>query len=316
MLIDEIKGRILEISENLEKCGIEVFVCVKNNIKDIKLEKMLVSNTLLDKVKAIIGDVLKAEYLLDEAEYMDISEVIDNKKAIYLLEQDDTYRPFAFLNAEPETIENFKEENIKNVFGFLFKLNINSKKIYVYQHAYVGSKLRTKNVLRIIQKKDVFEIVDKEMLKIDHRGEMVIIDDTILIKKVEVLQNYFGFQIFVRNRAKETINQLEKLDIIGNMDKLKEYQAGDKLTISKKLMKIQNSPVLQMKKAELLNKIPAISRYKGLIHIEDGKIKTESKKDIDNLMKLLNDDYVKSELTEQEYDSTSKILLPREKEAN
>lgn len=32
----------------------------------------------------------------------------------------------------------------------------------------------------------------------------------------------------------------------------------------------------------------------------------------DNLMKLLNDDYVKSELTDMEYDSTSKTLLNSE----
>lgn len=36
------------------------------------------------------------------------------------------------------------------------------------------------------------------------------------------------------------------------------------------------------------------------------------KKDVDNLMKLLNDDYVKSELTDMEYDSTSKTLLNSE----
>lgn len=50
-------------------------------------------------------------------------------------------------------------------------------------------------------------------------------------------------------------------------------------------------------------------RYKNIIHIENGKIRTNTKKDVDNLMKLLNDDYVKSELTDMEYDSTSKTLL-------
>ena len=53
-------------------------------------------------------------------------------------------------------------------------------------------------------------------------------------------------------------------------------------------------------------------RYKNIIHIENGKIRTNTKKDVDNLMKLLNDDYVKSELTDMEYDSTSKTLLNSE----
>lgn len=308
----EVIKRIKEITDANMKCGVEIYVCVKGDAQDFKLEKMASMNTLKDRVRTIVLDVLSEVYLSEDAEYFNITDVIDNKKAIYILEQNDKYKPFALLNSSLESVETFKEENIKDVFGFIFKINVNSKKLFLYQHAYVGSKLRTKNALRIVQKKDVFEIVDKEMLKIDKRSEIVIIDNILLVKNVKVLQDYFGFQTFVRSQAKETISKLEKLDIIGNMDKLKEYQNEEKLTISKKLMKIQNSPVLQMKKADLINKIPAISRYKGMIHIENGKIKTNTKKDIDNLMKLLNDDYVKSELTEQEYDSTSKILLPKE----
>ena len=35
---------------------------------------------------------------------------------------------------------------------------------------------------------------------------------------------------------------------------------------------------------------------------------------VDNLLKLLNDDYVKSQLTDKEYDSTSKTLLTNKTE--
>ena len=77
-------------------------------------------------------------------------------------------------------------------------------------------------------------------------------------------------------------------------------------------MKVKNSPVLNMDKDELISKIPLVTRYKNIIHIENGKIRANTKKDVDNLMKLLNDDYVKSELTDKEYDSVSKTLLNNE----
>lgn len=211
-----------------------------------------------------------------------------------------------------DEVFNFDEKDIGNVLGFLFKINLNSKKLFIYQQAYVGSRLQAKNNLRIIQKDNVFEIVDKEMLKIDKRGELLILDNTILVRNVKVLQDFFGFQVFVRNQAQSVISKLEELDIIGNIATLKEYQTGEKLTISKKLMKVKDSPVLAMDKDELINKIPLVPRYKNIIHIENGKIRTNTKKDVDNLMKLLNDDYVKSELTDMEYDSTSKTLLNSE----
>ena len=93
---------------------------------------------------------------------------------------------------------------------------------------------------------------------------------------------------------------------LGNIATLKEYQTGEKLTISKKLMKVKNSPVLAMDKDELINKIPLVPRYKNIIHIENGKIRTNTKKDVDNLMKLLNDDYVKSLRKESKVVQTKK----------
>ena len=158
---------------------------------------MAAINTLKDRIRTIVLDVISQVYLSEEAEYSNIIDVIDNKKAIYILEQNEKYKPFALLNKSLESVENFKEENIKDVLGFIFKINVNSKKLFLYQHAYVGSKLRTKNVLRIVQKEDIFEIVDKEMLKIDKRSEMIILDNTLLVKNVKVLQDYFGFMIAI-----------------------------------------------------------------------------------------------------------------------
>lgn len=310
----EMTSKIREIIENDTNCGVEIYVCLKNDKQFFNIEKMVTRNELKDRVRAIVLDVLREQYLDDDTEYGDISDAIDNKKMVYVLEQSEEYCPFSALGDNLDVISTFEEKNIERVLGFIFKINLNSKKIFAYQQAYVGSRLQAKNVLRIMQKEDVFQIVEKEMLKIDKRVELVIVDNTILVRNVKVLQDYFGFQLFVRNQAQSVISKLEELDILGDIDVLKECQNGEKLTISKKLMKIKKSPVLEMDKDELIRKIPLIPRYRGIIHIEDGKIRTSTKKDVDNLLKLLNDDIVKSELTNKEYDSTSKILLNSETE--
>ena len=76
-------------------------------------------------------------------------------------------------------------------------------------------------------------------------------------------------------------------------------------------MKIRNSPVLQMDKAKLIKGLQTIKRYKGRLKIKNGKIQISSKKDVIELLKILNDDYLKSELTGQEYESSSKIIEKR-----
>lgn len=207
----EITSKIKEITETGAVCGVDVYVCLKGEEQEFYIEKMISMNSLKDRIRSIALEIINTQYLQDEVVYCDILDVIDNKKAVYVLEQSDEYKPFALLN----------DDSMDEVFNF--------------------------------DEKD-----------------------------------------------------------IGNVATLKEYQTGEKLTISKKLMKVKNSPVLAMDKDELINKIPLVPRYKNIIHIENGKIRTNTKKDVDNLMKLLNDDYVKSELTDMEYDSTSKTLLNSE----
>lgn len=310
----QILSKVREIVDADTQCGLDIYVCLDDEKQGFYLEKMVSKNCLKDKVRTIALDVIKTQYMEDDNEYCGIEDVVDNKKAIYILEQSDEYKPFAVLNEALDNISNFDEANIGHVLGFIFKLNFNSKKLFLYQHAYVGSKLQVKNTLRIMQKEKVFAPVEKEMLKIDKRGEIIIIDNILLVKKINVLQDYFGFQQFVRQQAQETIDNIEKMELLEGIDLLREYQNGEKITISKKLMKIKNSPVLEMDKEQLLNKIPKIPRYSKQIHIENGYIQIKSKKDVDNLLKLLNDDIVKSELTNKEYDSTAKKLLPSEKQ--
>ena len=245
---EEIILKMSEITSKGMSCGVDIYVCLKDDEDLFHIEKMVSMTSLKSKVCELALEILKSQYMAEDIEYCDIMEINDNRKVIYTLNQSDEYGPFTMLNDNLEDVVTFDEKDITKVLGFLFKLNINSNKLFVYQQAYVGSKLQVKNTLRIMQKDDVFKIVEKEMLKIDKRGELVILENLILIKNLKVLQDYFGFQKFVRDQAKKVIYKLKELDILENTELLIKYQEGEKLTVSKKLMNIKNSPVLKMDK--------------------------------------------------------------------
>lgn len=78
---------------------------------------------------------------------------------------------------------------------------------------------------------------------------------------------------------------------------------------AKKLLKAKNSPVLQMKKNDLLENLKKHSRYKTMFKFEEDHIVISSQKEAAAFIKMLNDDIVRSELTGKEYDSSSKMLL-------
>jgi len=311
MTKEEAKLKIQKIVFAEITCGVEMYVCLKENDGFI-IEKMVTMTPLKNRIRELVKRVLETNYLDVNIEYEDVTNISDNKKSIYMLEQSPSYIPFILLQSEL-IVQNFKEDNMDRVLGFFFQMNRNDDKFFVYQQAYVGSKLKAHNALRIIHKgEDKFDTFDENLLKLDNRADFIVIDNEILIKNIKVLQDNFGFQTYVRAEAQNVIESIEELDIVSNIEKIKACQMEEKLTNSKKLMKIKNSPVLKMDREVLLDKIPRIQRYASIIKIEDGKIKTTSKQDVNNLLKLLNDDYVKSELTEQEYDSPTKNLLEDE----
>jgi len=291
-------------------CGIEIYACLKKN-KSFEVEKMIAMDQVKDEVKALLIGVIEKHYLSDEIEYDEVLNISDNKKAVYVLEQDETYAPFSVLDEKVEKSICFSDDKLDQVMGFVFKFNLNSKKIFAYQNAYSGTKVRANKGLRIIRNRgeEKFQIFDKNLIKFDERLEFLIIEETILIRNIKVLQSKFNFDRYIRSMAEKTLLIIENLEIVSDINKMKECEGEESLTYAKKLMKIKNSPVLRMDRQVLLEKISQIPRYSSIIKIEEGKIKTSTKKDANALLKMLNDDYVKSILTDQEYDSPSKIIL-------
>ena len=125
----------------------------------------------------------------------------------------------------------------------------------------------------------------------------------------QLMQRFFGFEQYIRAGAQKTIGLIRNLDIVDSLEKFVEFENKSKLTNAKKLLKAKNSPVLQMKKNDLLENLKKHSRYKTMFKFEEDHIVISSQKEAAAFIKMLNDDIVRSELTGKEYDSSSKMLL-------
>ena len=114
----EITSKIKEITETGAVCGVDVYVCLKGEEQGFYIEKMISMNSLKDRIRSIALEIINTQYLQDEVVYCDILDVIDNKKAVYVLEQSDEYKPFALLNDDSmDEVFNFDEKDIGNVLA-------------------------------------------------------------------------------------------------------------------------------------------------------------------------------------------------------
>lgn len=155
--------------------------------------------------------------------------------------------------------------------------------------------------------KEFTEISD--IVQIDSRADVIIFSSSVVTAKMDLMQRFFGFEQYIRAGAQKTIEIIRDLDIVDSLEKFVAFENKSKLTNAKKLLKAKNSPVLQMKKNDLLENLKKHSRYKTMFKFEEDHIVISSQKEAAAFIKMLNDDIVRSELTGKEYDSSSKMLL-------
>ncbi len=308
MTKEEFQTSIKAIMFSDAACGIAIFACLRSE-SEYLVKKIKATDKLLSSAKNKVSDFVNCTYLADDAEFDTSENIADNKKAFYEISITENYRPFAFLDEAEKSTEYYSEDDRKQLSGFLFRINLNDQSFWIYQHIYSVSRIdRSKHVIaRLV--KDTYDEIDSDMVQIDSRADVIILDSSIITAKIDLMQRSFGFEQYVRAEAQKTIEIIRDLDIVIGLEKFAALENKSKLTNAKKLLKAKNSPVLRMEKDDLMNKLRTHSRYKSMFKFEENHILISSQKDAAAFIKMVNDDIVRSELTGQEYDSSSKMLL-------
>lgn len=308
MTKDEMQEYLRSIISGEAKNGIEIFVCLKID-SVYSLKKLIATNQLLDSVDNKLINTLKEKHLSEEIEYDSSDNIADNKKSLYEVIQDNEYHPFLFLENYKNISEKYSDNDRKALTGLFFRINLNDCFFWIYQHVYSVSKIDRSNHIFAIRYGNVYTEINKEILHIGSRIDFLIIENSIITDKVDLLQKHFSFESYIRTGAKKTIDAINNLGIVSGMEKFISFEDKTKLTNAKKLLKARNSKVLKMEKKTLFKRLKKHSRYSKIFVFKDNQIIINSQKDVEMFIKMLNDDILKSELTGQDYDSPIKSAL-------
>lgn len=305
MTANELQTIIKNIIYEGPKPGIELYALIKQD--GFKLQKVRATDKLQNAVAIMCEEELKSKYLSDDFELEDAINSADQRKISYEIKMGEAYSPFE-LEVDRD-MSFYSEEDKARLVGFFFRMNKNDDFIWGYQHIYPMKKIvKSKNIM-VLWAKDTYDVLEKDIIKMDNRIDLLVVGKSIITANISLLQSQFGFEQYIREQASVAIKAIERMDIVDDIEKIVELSNKTKLTFAKKLMKAQNSPVLQMDRKALVSKLKRHSRYKDMLLFEKGKIVISSQEAAKNFLKMLNDDIVKSEITGQEYDSQSKSLL-------
>lgn len=265
------------------------------------------------------------EYITDkfinneELHYQNISEADDRKNVVYRYDIEERPESLNILdeilaNEEQEHFQ-FNQHELSNIQGYLITIGNEGNKIALYKKHHPVNLLKQDRFLLIPSNERLVKVSD-DAIALDRSFDFMMVDDNLIVLKLNTLERFFGFEDVVRNQAQNTIGLVEANQLLEDIEQLNDLALS--MTNARKLMKIRTSPVLNVPVNNVINFIRNHPELTGKIDFNEDETRIRLSTGVSKklFLKLLNDDYLFSELTELQYDTHAKDRLNNNEEEN
>lgn len=320
MTLDELKIELAFINSAAAPISLSLyFILESDNGFELKFANVdpTVSNSLLTQFKSYINSkFIENEDLI----FGNLTDADDRKNAAYYYDIAEKPEGLEYLttileNEEQEAFD-FGNDNLNSIKAFVILIGNHEHKISIYKKHYPINYLKRDSILRIFPAGTRFEKIDKNILSINETFEFMQIANNLIVLSTKVLEKHFGYERIIRNAASANLEIIENSELLEDITLLQTL--SNELKYAKRIVRIKRgTPVLALPTNTIMTFIQQHPVLKKKIRLNTGntKIALDTKVSQELFLKLLNDDFLKSELTLLLYDSQNKDNMPIEEDA-
>ncbi len=284
--------------------------------KKTKKEPFVIYKMLFESdIKKEILDLLRNEI---DSYINEIEEVNDNipeynpdeEQSIFkigksnLLVFQDVY-PFITEEKEPKILSEDSLNEKNKIKAWIVKIEFeedgNIKQIIFLQKFVKSQFMQTKKMFFILDN-DEFKLLKDNLLGMGNIFDIILLGDVFISKNLKTFEYIFDFAEHYKNKSKEFISLLESSELLKIEDSAKD-KIKEKIERSKRFAyKLYSAQVnkyyeqIDIRKLEKLKKQISIE-----IEIKNNKIIVDDSTNLNDLVKVLNDDYEQSIITNNKY---------------
>lgn len=320
--IEELKANVENLFQT-PAIGLSIFVVLKpvNNsahtIKRINLE-----NEYQNSVCQQFIDILNHQIIQNEnVNVIKISEYEEQKNTLYEFDlQNKPLYVSEIINFDPFSSEvqnfNFAQSEINQIYGFIITIGTSNSYLKIYQHKFPTNILSRKNKFFIIKDNEHFKLIDKDILSIDSRIDLLIINDKVYVQNFKMLERNFGFHEIIQSEAVNSINtKIAPLGMLESVVKL-ETLANSKTNFARRMLRVvSKSPVISMNiQLSTIRMFLDNNPHYGKLNLTEdaSKIKITTHKEAEFFLDILEDNFLESKLTQLHYAANRKNLVNNE----
>tara|TARA_B100000378_G_scaffold49277_1_gene36742 strand:- start:8580 stop:9521 length:942 start_codon:yes stop_codon:yes gene_type:complete len=313
MDIGQIKEKFKSINE-MEGIGLNVYFLLSvegenqlkraNIIEDVKQDLI---NAYKNQLKKIVDN--------EDIALLNLSSADDRKSVLYEYDLEDKPSIFDYFDniadqANQPDYFNFQNDSLKNLEGYYIYLGDHANNILLYRKQMPINLFRQGKIYLIKDHQTQFDKIKKEFLRIDTKVDVIKIGESVYINNISILERHYEFNDIIVKEATSSLTSIENLEILENIEVLSERI--DDLPFARKLSKIStSSPVFNLPKESIIqfvknhDKLGTEFKYST----DSTQILLDTKKSQNFFLKLMNDDFLHSQLTKFNYVTPAKDQL-------
>lgn len=299
-------------------CGAEFYFLLESG-EGMQVKKAEIDDAAQEELKNMFVDAISNNILLnDDLTLVELSSADDRKNAVYRYDLEavpvELQNLKSIIDSDDFEVFSFASDNLNDLEGILILLGNQNIQMALYKHQYPVALLRQNSGFNLIRSKDRFKKLDDDVLKVNAKFEFFKIDGEYYILDLKALERFFGFHDAIKNVATQGIENIKRSGLVENLQAFSDRL--DDISFSRKLVRAAgNSPVLNLIPNEDVIRFasthPAL-RGRFRFSADGQRFNLKTKRSQGLFLKLLNDDFLQSELTKRYYDSLAKDAIEAE----
>lgn len=318
MSIDALRLAAQNLANDPQAVGLMFFILKEQNsfvARKVELSVNAQAALVVD-IKYEIREFFQANYVLKDLTAVDLRQDV-----IFRYNLPNWPGQLVSLKStldSPSTVPNFDHSNdeVTDLKAIVVVLGNGNDSLAIYKHHYPTNTYRRNgfSLWRAGIGQDRFEKLDQDIIRMGHTIDFIYDGTDVFVTNFKVLEKFFGFKEAVKADATVKLATLTARNIIVDIAVLEERitTQGDVTFARKVIRAISHSRVLDTvandKIIQFVKQHHSLSK-KIKVNDADTQFILDTKVSQNFFMKLLNDDYLRSELTNFEYDADSKDLV-------
>lgn len=313
MTLSQFQESLLNII-NIDGIGLNMFFLLQGE-DNLILKRANIIEDVKDELQRSYLSQLRYYATEEELSLMNLSAADDRRSAIYNYDLEEKPGIFEYFDDLMDTskpladypVFNFINDDLSDLEGYFVRIGDQDSKLVIYRKQMPINLFKRGKIYLVKGHETQFTKIDQEFLRIDTKIDVINLIGEQIITNINILERHYEFTEIIMNEATASLESIAELDLLDNLDVLTERVSD--VRFARKLAKLSTtSPVFTLERIRILQfaRQHASLRSSFKFDAVNGKIILDTKKSQEQFLKLMNDDYLHSQLTDFDYVTPAK----------